>query len=68
MVRSPRFPNQPNAPYEVAPGQIVFDSRSVAVLAVVIARRRLPTRARRAPARPRARADVGAASIDLARG
>ena len=40
MVRSPRFPNQPNAPYEVAPGKIVFDSRSVAVLAVVIARHR----------------------------
>ncbi|MFO0549604.1 MAG: NUDIX hydrolase [Polyangiaceae bacterium] len=31
-----RFKNRPNTPYEVAPGKTVFDSRSVALLAMVL--------------------------------
>jgi ADP-ribose pyrophosphatase YjhB (NUDIX family) len=40
MALAPRFSNRPNVPYEVAPGDLVFASRSVAVLAPVIARLR----------------------------
>lgn len=40
---SKRFSNRANTPYQVAPGKTVFDSRSVAVLALVVAHVR-PTR------------------------
>ena len=40
MPNGPRFSNRPNVPHQVAPGRLVFDSRSIAVLAVVIARQR----------------------------
>jgi 8-oxo-dGTP pyrophosphatase MutT (NUDIX family) len=40
MANGPRFSNRPNVPHEVAPGRLVFDSRSIAVLAMVIARHR----------------------------
>jgi 8-oxo-dGTP diphosphatase len=40
MANSARFSNRPNVAHTVAPGQIVFDSRSIAVLALVVARHR----------------------------
>ena len=38
MSEGSRFSNRPNVAHTVAPGQIVFDSRSIAILAVVVAR------------------------------
>jgi 8-oxo-dGTP pyrophosphatase MutT (NUDIX family) len=40
MAHSARFSNRPNVAHTVAPGQIIFHSRSIAVLALVIARLR----------------------------
>ncbi len=40
MTKGSRFSNRPNVAHTVAPGQIVFDSRSIAILAVVVARDR----------------------------
>ena len=40
MVTPPRFANQPNVRHAIAPGKILFESRSVAVLALVVARHR----------------------------
>jgi 8-oxo-dGTP pyrophosphatase MutT (NUDIX family) len=42
MPKGPHFSSRPNLSYEVAPGKLVFDSRSIAVVALVIARH-LPT-------------------------
>ena len=43
MTQGSRFSNRPNVAHTVAPGQIVFDSRSIAILAVVVARSRAGT-------------------------
>ena len=38
MAHGSRFANRPNVAHTVAPGRIVFDSRSIAILAIIVAR------------------------------
>jgi len=40
MATPPRFANQPNVRHRLGPDRVLFESRSVAVLAVVVARHR----------------------------